>query len=97
MSSFTIKNNSLKQRLNNISDSDWIKFARGRGLLVVSGSGSHYANVRNPENPDKSDPRGLITTITNNCFKQANESIFKKFLKFGIPEDDIWKGLGLMD
>jgi len=56
--------------------------------------GSHYANIRDPKIPDPIDPRGLIATITPNCFKQASEQIFKRFLKFDISEDEIWRGLG---
>ena len=91
-----IKNLELKKRLNNIKQKDWIKLAKTKGLLVlVGGSGSHYVNIRNPKNPDPKDPRGLITTLTPNSYKQANEQIFKKFLKYGLSENEIWKALGL--
>ncbi len=90
-----IKNQELKRRLNNIGQKDWIKIAEKKNLLVMRGTpGSHYINIRDPELPDPKDIRGLITTITPNCFKQANEEIFKKFLKYGIPEDEIWIALG---
>ncbi len=95
MAGTSIKNQQLKAGLGNVGFKDWIKFANGKNLLVIAGgSGSHYTNIRNPQIPDPKDPRGLITTITPNCFKQANEEIFKRFLKFGISEDDIWRGLG---
>lgn len=91
-----IKNSELKKRLGNIGCTDWIKFAEKEGLLVIEGHGSHYANIRDPKFPDSKNIKGLITTITKNCFREANEAIFKRFLKFGIPEDNIWRGLGLM-
>ncbi|MEK7185250.1 MAG: hypothetical protein AAB726_01380 [Patescibacteria group bacterium] len=91
-----IQNQELKKRLGNVSHKDWIKFAQSKGLLVLSGHGSHYANIRNPNISDPKDPRGLISTVTKNCFKEANEEIFKRFLKFGIAEDEIWKGLGFL-
>jgi hypothetical protein len=91
-----IKNQQLKKRLNNIGQKDWIKLAEKEGLLIVSGnSGSHYINIRDPKCPDPQDIRGLITTLTPNCFKQANIKIFKRFLDFGIEEEKIWKTLGL--
>ncbi|MDO8579784.1 MAG: hypothetical protein Q7R72_02870, partial [bacterium] len=80
---------------NNIGQKDWIKVAEKKNLLVVRGThGSHYINIRDPKLPDPKDVKGLITTITPNCFKQANEEIFKKFLKYGISEDEIWIALG---
>lgn len=92
-----IKNHELKKRLNNIGQKEWIKLSEEKGLCIVFGNGgSHYVNVRDPNCPDPMDPRGLITTLIPHLFKQANEAIFKKFLKFGIPEDDIWKSFGFM-
>lgn len=91
----SIKNQQLKKGLDHIALSDWVRFANKQGLLVLEGGAtSHYINIRDPKNHDPKDPRGLITTVTPNCFKQANEAIFKRFLKFGISEDDIWRGLG---
>ena len=90
MAGTTIKNQQLKKGLNNINPKDWVKFAESQGLLVLEGgTGTHYINIRDPKNPNDKDPRGLISTITPNCFKQANEQIFKRVLKFGIPENDI--------
>jgi len=82
--------------LSIIIHNDWVKFANNKKLLVFTGRGSHYANIRNPKYPDPKDMRGFITTITTNCFNEANEAIFKRFLKYGFTEDEIWKGLGLM-
>jgi len=96
MSDEIIKNQELKKRLNNISLKDWIRFCKGEKLIITEGTrGSHYTTIRDPKYPDKQDIRGVITTITPNCFKESNLKTFKKFIEFGIPEDNIWKGLGL--
>jgi hypothetical protein len=90
-----IQNQEFKRRLGNIGFNDWIKLSKEKGLLIVkNNNGSHYTNIRDPKMPDSRSVQGLITTLTPNCFKQANEQIFKKFLKYGIPEDDIWKSFG---
>lgn len=95
-----IANKKLWRQLSNINQSDWLKAAQKLGLLVIySNSGtSHYTNIRDPKFPDphKDGVKGLISTITPNCFKQANEKIFKRLLKFGIAEDDIWRALNLL-
>ena len=92
-----ITNKELKKSLNNIKQKDWIKLAEREGLQVSYGnSGSHYINIRNPKFTDPKDIRGLITTLTPNCYKQANIKIFKRFLEFGISEEKIWQGLGLL-
>lgn len=92
-----IKNRELKKSLNNIGQDDWVRVAEQAGFTVLRGnSGSHYINIRDPKYPDPRDIRGLVSTITTNSYKQANEHIFKRFLKFGVLENDIWKGLSLM-
>ena len=91
-----IQNHELKKRLGNVDQDDWIRFATSKGLLILGGHGSHYVNIRDPKIPEPKDPRGLISTITTNCFKEANEAIFKRFLKYGFSEDEIWKGLRLV-
>ncbi len=97
MVSSGITNRELKKRLGNIGQKEWLKLAKDNELLVLSGkSGSHYINIRDPKNSDPKDPRGLITTLIPKLFKQANEEIFKRFLKYGLSENDIWKGLGMM-
>jgi len=97
MAGLGIKNQQLKARLNNVGQKDWIKLAECHELLVVKGGkGSHYINIRDPKKPDSNDVTGLISTITPNLFKQANEQIFKKFLRYGLSEEQVWRGLGLM-
>ncbi len=87
----------IKDRLGNVKYNDWIALAKSQGLLIIyNGGGSHYTNVRDPKNPNRQDPRGLITTLTpNGCFKQANEKILKKFIKYGVSLEIIWDKLRL--
>jgi len=96
-----IKRKDLWKGLNNVTQKDWIKVAEKLSLSIVkSNSGtSHYLNIRDPLNPDADDIRGLITTLTPNCFKQANMNIFLRILHFGLEkevftEDDVWRSLG---
>ncbi len=93
-----IKNRKLIPRLSNITQRDWVKLAERKGFLVVYGnSGSHYINIRDSKFPNPQDVNGLITTLTPNCFKQANIQIFKRFIiKGGMLEDDVWRNLGLL-
>jgi len=94
-----IKRKDLWMGLNNVDQKDWIKAAEELGLLIVkSNSGtSHYITFRDPKNPNLDDIRGLVTTVTPNCYKQANRSIFKAILKYVTEnsgaEDDIWRAL----
>ena len=95
-----IKRKELWKGLNNISQADWVRVAEKLGLSIArSNSGtSHYLNIRDPLNLNIDDVRGVITTLTPNCYKQANIKIFLRILHFGekrgIIEDDIWKALG---
>lgn len=97
-----IKNKQLWRRLSNVTQKDWIKAAQTLGLLIVySTSGtSHYINFRDPAFPDADFIQGFITTVTPNCYRQANEHVFKSILKYGknigIFEDDIWRALKLL-
>ena len=96
-----IQNKQLWRGLNNIGQSDWIKAAPVLGIDVVrSNKGtSHFINLRDPE-IDPDDIRGLVSTLTPNSHRQANEKIFKKVLGFckgkGKSEDDIWVALGML-
>ncbi len=95
-----IEEKELWRSLGNIDQSDWIKAAPQLGIQVVkSNKGtSHFINLRDPKNLDPQDIRGLISTITPNCYRQTNEKIFKRLLHFckknGKTEKDIWKALG---
>ncbi len=64
-------------------------------LRVCRGS-KHPSTIRNPRMPDDGGKVSLITVIPNNLHKTINESIFKSLLRFGIPEDDIWKAIGFL-
>jgi hypothetical protein len=97
-----IENKELWKCLGNVTQSDWIKAAPHLDISVVkSNKGtSHFINLRDPKNPNPEDIRGLVTTVTPNCYKQYNEKIFKKILKFckknGKNENDVWKALGML-
>jgi hypothetical protein len=87
--------------LGNIKQRDWLKAAGKLGLEVTyakSGT-SHYTSLRKPSF-DEDDIRGLVSTVTPNCYKQANQNIFKRVLAYcletGKSEDDVWKALGMM-
>ena len=96
MTDEVFKNKKLKARLNNIGLKDWIKVARDHNLFIAHGTrGSHYTTIRDPKNSNRDDVRGVITTITPNCYLQNNIKIFKRFLAYGLEEDEIWKSLGL--
>jgi hypothetical protein len=92
-----IRRKDLWNRLNNIGQSDWIKAAERLGLdAVKSLSGtSHTYTIRDPKNSGANSSQGLIATIQIHLYKQANQKIFKRFIACGIPEDDIWRSLGL--
>ncbi|MCG2808822.1 MAG: hypothetical protein L6275_00550 [Candidatus Portnoybacteria bacterium] len=91
----TIVRKDLWQRLNNVTSKDWEKAGkRMRGVKVnpAGGKGSHCV-FRDVSNLDKTNPNSLITTIIKKTYKQANHTIFKNIMAFGIPEDEIWRAL----
>ena len=96
MANSEIKRKDLWMGLNNVKQSDWIKASEKLRLLVVkSNSGtSHTHHIRDPKVKDLNDINGLITTLQVNLYKQANQKIFQRFLKFGVKEDELWKALG---
>jgi hypothetical protein len=97
-----IENKELWKVLGNIGQKHWITAAPLLGINVAkSNKGtSHFINLRDPKISDTQDIRGLVSTITPNCFKQTNQKIFKRVLEFckknGKTEEDIWRALGLM-
>jgi hypothetical protein len=101
MSEERIKRKALWQQLGNVDLNDWLRTAKAVGLNVTScGKGtSHGHQLRDPKIAE-TDIRGLVTTLTPNCFKQANQKIFKRVLTYcqknGHDEDDVWRGLGLL-
>lgn len=85
----------LWRRLNNVTSKDWKRAGERIHRIKVepaSGKGSHCV-FRDASNPDKTNPNSLIATILKKTFKQANHSIFKHIMTFGIPEDEIWQAL----
>lgn len=110
-----IVNKECWKRLNNITLKDWIRAAQSLGLSVIHGNGgkgSHYCQIRDPKLPDEAGPASLISTVTPNCFKEANQAVLKRFLSYGtkngsgkvgadgvkngFSEDDIWIALKLL-
>ncbi|MBU3942912.1 hypothetical protein KKA24_02925 [Patescibacteria group bacterium] len=81
-------------QLGNVKQKDWLKAGVKLGLFVSSklGKGSH-AVIRDPNNPNINDINGLISTVQKKLYKEANQTIFKHLMAFGIKEDDIWKAL----
>ena len=84
--------------MNNIKKpQEWLKAAEKLGLRIShSNAGTSHCTIRDPNNINDDDPKSLITTIPKNLYKQSNQGIFKQILNFGIPEDDIWKALGII-
>lgn len=83
--------------MGNITSSDWRRCCDKLGLSVsISGGKGSHTIVRHPSYPDPSDTTGHITTIKDKLHKEANRTIFKQLLKFGIAEDNIWNALGML-
>lgn len=86
----------LIRSLGNTTKDSWIKLAEKLGLRVTAPSGgSSHCSVRKPGFSDN-DIHGLITTLTNGMSRQSKIKVFKRFLDCGYPEDEIWRGLGLL-
>ena len=98
MSNDLVKRKELWSRLNNVKQADWIKAGNCLGLDVIESKKgtSHTHVVRDPNNKDLDDVRGVIAVLQTHLYKQANREIFKDFLGFGIEEDDIWKCLRML-
>ena len=99
MSDESIQRKDLWIGMNNIRQEDWVKAARHLGIAVTYGNGgSHYLSLRDPENLNPEDIKGLVSTVTPHLFKEANRKIFKKVLGYaiahGMTEDDVWQALG---
>lgn len=93
-----IQRKDLWSRLNNLDARDWIRAGKKLRQVVVSesyGKGSH-AVFLDANNPNPMDLKALIATIQMRVDKQVSQSIFKHIIKFGIPEDDVWKALGFL-
>ena len=96
------RKNLFDHGLKKITQRDWVKAAGKLNISVLeSESGtSHYLTLRDPAILETNTPKGLITTLIPNLYKEANRSIFKKVLSYveykGGTEDDLWKALGLL-
>jgi|SRR3989344_4698596 len=98
MSENRIKHKNLWVRLNNIKKvHEWTNAAEALGLRIATSSGgTSHCTIRDPKNLNNDDPKSLIATVQQNTYKQANQATFKQLLKFGIPEEKIWKALKLL-
>lgn len=98
-----IQRKDLYKRLDNIKKQKvWEKAGIRLGLEIGERKpGTHYISLRDPKNKNYSDPRSLVSTVQKNLYKQANQSIFKEVLNFGLKtgqysEDDVWEALGML-
>ncbi len=88
-----IKRKDLFQRLGNIKKQEhWLKAAEKLGLRICLGS-KHPSTVRDPKKTEDNGRGSLISVIPNDLHRIMNQSIFKEFLRFGIPEDELWDAL----
>ncbi|MEK7180074.1 MAG: hypothetical protein AAB706_01240 [Patescibacteria group bacterium] len=91
-----IKRKDLFQGLGNIKKPEqWLEAAERLELRVCRGS-KHPSTIRDPKKPNDTGRASLITVIPSHLHKMINQDIFKEILKFGIPEDDIWKALNML-
>jgi len=96
-----IKRKQLYVGLDKVKLNDWERAARKLDIRVVYApkGTSHYVTLRRP-GFDRTDIRGLITTLTPKLFKQANQNIFKRVLAYaleiGKTEDDVWRALKML-
>ena len=89
-----IKRKNLLREIDRVKLDDWIRAAKELGLVVTqpSGGSSHYAIRRAGFPPE--DFRGFITNVYENLHRQDKPTIFKRLLRAGIAEDDLWRALG---
>ncbi|MCX6789910.1 MAG: hypothetical protein NTV60_00070 [Candidatus Kaiserbacteria bacterium] len=91
-----IQRKDLYQTLGNIKKVEqWLQVGERLNLRVCRG-GKHPSTIRNPQMPDDNGRASLITVIPNDLHRIMNQKIFKEFFRFGIPEDEIWKALGML-
>ena len=97
MSEERIKRKELYKTLGKIKAKDWLQVAKNLNLLITSPSGgtSHCYSIRVPSIPIE-NINGLIITVYEGMSNQVNQKTFKRFLKFGFTEDQVWKALGML-
>ena len=89
-----IQRKDLYKTLGNIKKVEqWLQVGERLNLRVCRG-GKHPSTIRNPQMPNDNGRASLITVIPNDLHRIMNQKIFKELLRFGIPEDEIWKALG---
>ena len=99
MSESRIVNKKLWDSLGTIKDKGpWLKAAEKLGLKITRpSSGSSHCSIRNPDPKiPLHDVRGLIATVYDGMSRQVNGKVFKRFLDYGIKEDDLWRALEML-
>ena len=101
MSEDRIQRKDLVKKLSSIKrPKQWTESLERLGFRITSG-GKHPYVARDPENPNDSDIKSLVTTIPSHLHTVMNKIILKQVIsspvtqRLGITEDDIWSALGL--
>lgn len=95
---FSIQRKDLLPQLKRIDKKEWMDAAEKLGCVLTQKSGgtSHYA-IRKPGSPT-AGTEGLVSVVYNrmNKIPLVNQKTFKRFLKHGFSEDDVWKALKVL-
>ena len=95
---FSIQRKDLLPALKKIDKKEWMVAAEKLGLILTqpSGGSSHVA-IRDSSFPI-TDQRGFVTVVYGKMSKivSVNQKVFKRFLKHGILEEDLWKALQII-
>jgi len=91
MTSEWLNRKELRSKLDKVTQKDWIQVAERLSLPCEGGKGSHCV-IRNTKFPIN-DIRSVISTVQSNLYREANLTIFKNLVNYGISEDDIWRAL----
>jgi hypothetical protein len=98
MAEGSISRKNLLPQLKRIDKDDWLYAAERLGLRITQpSSGTSHAAIRNTIY-NASDIRSLIATVYSrmNKIPSVNQKVFKRFLKHGISEDDLWRALNIL-
>ena len=91
MTSEWLKRKELRSKLDKVTQKEWMIVAERLGLSCEGGKGSHCV-IRNTKFPIN-DVRSVISTVQSSLYREANLTIFKNLVNYGISEDDIWRAL----
>lgn len=91
-----ITRKDLLRQIDRISCEDWIRVAQEYGFVVTQrkGGSSHFRIGRAGFQPE--DFKGYVMVVYEHMHKQDKPKVLKKFIREGIPEDKIWKLLGML-